>query len=60
LTKPVIGSSIYNQLKQALLRDPIGQQIRVGNSIFTIIGVAKAGSVAKQPYKTTYNLLRLC
>lgn len=37
----VIGHEIYEQIKQASFLDPIGQQIQVGKSIFTIVGVAK-------------------
>ena len=36
-----IGRKISNNIKQAGIANPIGQQIRLGNNIFTIIGVAK-------------------
>jgi putative ABC transport system permease protein len=34
----VIGNDIYQQLKQRTL-DPLGAQISIGNSVFTIIGI---------------------
>lgn len=34
----VIGNEIYQQLKKMSLADPIGQQIQIGNAIFTIVG----------------------
>ncbi len=37
----VIGYELYQTLKQYTFEDPIGQQIRLGNSIFTIIGIAQ-------------------
>ncbi|MEO8401907.1 MAG: ABC transporter permease [Gammaproteobacteria bacterium] len=37
----VIGSGLYQQIKSFTLSDPIGQQIQVGQTILTIIGVAK-------------------
>lgn len=37
----VIGHDIAKSIRQYGVRDPIGQQIRVGNNYFTIIGVAK-------------------
>ena len=37
----VIGQDLYQKLRsQGMLQSPLGQQIRIGNSIFTIIGVA--------------------
>ncbi len=37
----VIGQELYQKLRgQGMLQSPLGQQIRVGKSIFTIIGVA--------------------
>lgn len=35
----VVGQGIYQNIKQYTLQDPIGQQINLGNRIFTIIGV---------------------
>lgn len=37
----VIGSKLADKFHQQGMRDPIGQQIRIGNWFFTIIGVAK-------------------
>lgn len=37
----VLGHSLYQELKKTTLTDPVGQQIKVGKNIFTIIGVAK-------------------
>jgi len=36
----VIGERINSQLRKNGVTDPIGQQIRIGNNLFTIIGVA--------------------
>lgn len=36
-----IGSGVYKQIKQYSGMDPVGQQIQLGNSIFTIVGVIK-------------------
>lgn len=37
----VIGQELYQKLRnQGMLQSPLGQQIRIGKSIFTIIGVA--------------------
>ena len=36
----VIGSALAQQLKQISLHDPLGQQLRVGQLVYTIIGVA--------------------
>ncbi len=38
----VIGKNMYDEMKKYSFADPIGQQIQVGNNIFTIIGVAAA------------------
>lgn len=37
----VIGSGIAQQLKQRNLDDPLGQQLRIGRALYTIIGVLK-------------------
>lgn len=37
----VIGNGVAEQIKQNSLDDPIGQQLRIGRSLYTIIGVAK-------------------
>lgn len=37
----VIGDGLAQQLKQATLDSPIGQQLRIGKSLYTIIGIAK-------------------
>lgn len=36
----VIGQSIYNEIKKITFSDPIGQQIQIGKTIFTIVGIA--------------------
>jgi len=36
----VIGNKIYQTMKKFTFLNPIGQQIRIGNELFTIIGVA--------------------
>ncbi len=38
----VIGQGIYQEIKKNSLLDPIGQQIRIGDNYFTIIGIAKS------------------
>ena len=37
----VIGHGLAQQLKDVSLDDPIGQQLRIGQSLYTIIGVAE-------------------
>ncbi|VEG91653.1 ABC transporter permease [Legionella spiritensis] len=37
----VIGDKLAQQLRQVTMEDPIGQQLRIGQSLYTIIGVAK-------------------
>lgn len=37
----VIGAGLASQMRQISLDDPIGKQIRVGQALYTIIGVAK-------------------
>jgi putative ABC transport system permease protein len=37
----VIGEGLANQIKQISLDDPIGKQLRIGQALYTIIGVAK-------------------
>jgi putative ABC transport system permease protein len=37
----VIGYSLAQQLKQMSLDDPIGKQLRIGQSLYTIIGIAQ-------------------
>ncbi len=37
----VLGDAVYQQIKQYTLTDPIGQQLQIGKTIFTIIGAAK-------------------
>lgn len=37
----VIGEGVAQQLKQVSLDDPIGKQLRIGNALYTIIGVAQ-------------------
>ncbi len=36
----VIGDGLYQQIKQSSLINPVGQQIQVAQTIFTIVGVA--------------------
>lgn len=36
----VIGDDIASQLKQTTLESPLGKQVRIGNGLYTIIGVA--------------------
>ncbi len=36
----VIGNGLAQQIKELTLDDPIGQQMRIGQSLYTIIGVA--------------------
>ena len=36
----VVGQQVYAQLKNISFRDPLGQQIQIGNDFFTIVGVA--------------------
>lgn len=36
----VIGRQIYDKLKQLSFKEPLGQSIQIGNTIFKIIGVA--------------------
>ena len=36
----VVGKTVYNAMKKISLRDPIGQQIQLGNALFTVIGIA--------------------
>jgi len=38
----VIGDGLYKKIKEFTMLDPMGQQIQVGQSIFTIVGVASA------------------
>ncbi|HAU0780835.1 TPA: FtsX-like permease family protein [Legionella pneumophila] len=37
----VIGDSLAQQIKETTLDDPIGKQLRIGQSLYTIIGVAE-------------------
>lgn len=37
----VIGNGLAQQIKEVSLEDPLGKQIRIGQTLFTIIGVAK-------------------
>lgn len=37
----VIGDSLAQQIKEITLDDPIGKQLRIGQSLYTIIGVAE-------------------
>jgi putative ABC transport system permease protein len=37
----VVGNQLYEQMKKISFGDPINQQIQLGDSFFTIIGVAK-------------------
>ncbi|MGC1183323.1 ABC transporter permease [Legionella sp.] len=37
----VIGDNLAQQIKQISFDDPIGKQVRIGQSLYTIIGVAK-------------------
>lgn len=37
----VLGQDVYQKIKQQTFRNVIGQQIKIGNVLFTIIGVAK-------------------
>jgi putative ABC transport system permease protein len=37
----VLGDSLANQLKQISFDNPIGKQLRIGQSLYTIIGIAK-------------------
>ncbi|MFI4918444.1 MAG: ABC transporter permease [Legionellales bacterium] len=36
----VIGDGLANQIKKVSMDDPIGKQLRIGSSLYTIIGVA--------------------
>lgn len=36
----VIGSALAEEMKQISLEDPLGQQLRIGQSLYTIIGIA--------------------
>ena len=38
----VIGNSLAQQLKEVSLDDPMGKQLRIGQALYTIIGVARA------------------
>ena len=38
----VIGNSLAQQLKEVSLDDPMGKQLRIGQALYTIIGVASA------------------
>lgn len=40
----VIGSKLAQQLKQITLEDPLGKQLRIGDALYTIIGVAEPWS----------------
>lgn len=37
----VIGTQIYESLKKISFKEPLGQQIQIGENIFVIVGVAK-------------------
>lgn len=37
----VIGDTLAQQIKQISFDDPIGKQLRIGHSLYTIIGIAK-------------------
>jgi putative ABC transport system permease protein len=37
----VIGQSLYQKMRRMDIQSPIGQQLRVGDQIFTIVGIAK-------------------
>lgn len=37
----VIGNGLANQIKEISMDDPIGKQLRIGQSLYTIIGIAK-------------------
>ncbi len=37
----VIGDGIVRQVQQVMFTDPIGKQLRIGQALYTIIGVAK-------------------
>lgn len=36
----VIGNTLYHQIQEITSDDPIGKQLRVGNNLYTIIGIA--------------------
>ncbi len=38
----VVGQSVYQTIKQSTLKNPIGQQITLGNQFLTIIGVVES------------------
>lgn len=38
----VIGHNVYEEIKKHTFKNPIGQQLQVGNNIFTIVGVTKS------------------
>jgi putative ABC transport system permease protein len=38
----VIGHDLARQLQQTSLEDPVGKQLRIGKTLYTIIGVAKS------------------
>ncbi|EKD55116.1 MAG: hypothetical protein ACD_60C00025G0013 [uncultured bacterium] len=55
----VIGDGLYQQMKTMTLSDPIGQQLQVGNTIFTIIGVASPWSENSFVYANVDNAVML-
>lgn len=36
----VVGHEVYESLKRIYFKDPLGQQLQIGNNIFVIVGVA--------------------
>jgi putative ABC transport system permease protein len=38
----VIGSSVYNKMKEISFKEPLGQQLQISKHIFVIVGVADA------------------
>ena len=36
----VVGQDVYRAMKQVSLKNPIGQQLRIGKNIFVVVGVA--------------------
>lgn len=39
-----VGANVYQQISQYSSTNPIGQQIKIGNSLFTIVGIIKPTS----------------
>lgn len=55
----VIGQGLYQKIKQITYMNPVGQQLEVGNSIFTIIGVAKPWTESSFVYANIDNAVMI-